>query len=59
MTRTAGPPLYDRDAPRRAELVRRRGEDDTLAQVVTTLNAFNERHGFMSDEFSDFSASQA
>ena len=86
-TRTAGPALYDRGAPRRAvnlsingdllsrakgltknlsgtveellaahlqaELTRRRAEDDTLAQIVATLNAFHERHGFLSDEFSD------
>jgi len=42
-----------------AELARKRAADDTLAHVVTILNAFHERHGFMSDEFSDFSPSRA
>lgn len=31
---------------------RRRAEDEALDQVITALNAFHERHGFLSDEFS-------
>ena len=34
------------------EQARRRAEDKTLNQVITALNAFHERHGFLSDEFS-------
>lgn len=33
------------------EQARRRAEDEALDQVITALNAFNERHGFLSDEF--------
>ncbi len=33
------------------EQARRRAEDDVLDQVITALNAFNEQHGFLSDEF--------
>ena len=31
---------------------RRRAEDEALDQVITALNAFHERRGFLSDEFS-------
>ena len=33
------------------EQARRRAEDEKLDEVITALNAFNERHGFLSDEF--------
>ncbi len=33
------------------EQARKREEDEALEQVITALNAFNERHGFLSDEF--------
>jgi len=35
------------------EHARRREEDEALEQVIAALNAFNERHGFLSDEFSN------
>ena len=35
------------------EQARRRVEDEALDQVITALNEFNERHGFLSDEFSN------
>ncbi len=35
------------------EQARRRAEDETLDEVISALNAFNERHGFLSDEFSN------
>ena len=34
------------------EQARRRAEDETLDEVISALNAFHERHGFLSDEFS-------
>lgn len=36
----------------RQEQARQRAEDERLDQVVSDLNAFHERHGFLSDEFS-------
>ncbi len=33
------------------EQARRRIEDEKLDEVISALNAFNERHGFLSDEF--------
>ena len=35
------------------EQARRRAEDEKLDEVISALNAFNERHGFLSDEFSN------
>ena len=35
------------------EQARRRAEDEALDEVISALNAFNERHGFLSDEFSN------
>lgn len=35
------------------EQVRRRSEDEKVDQVVSALNAFHDRHGFFSDEFSN------
>ncbi len=34
------------------EQARRRAEDEKLDEVISALNAFHERHGFLSDEFS-------
>lgn len=34
------------------EQLRRRAEDEALDQVISTLNDFHTRHGFLSDEFS-------
>lgn len=34
------------------EHAHRRAEDEALDQVISALNAFHERHGFLSDEFS-------
>lgn len=34
------------------EQARRRAEDESIDQVVSALNAFHERCGFLSDEFS-------
>jgi antitoxin CcdA len=36
----------------RGEYARKRAEDDRLDQVLAAPNAFHERHGFLSDEFS-------
>lgn len=33
---------------------RKRAEGEELDQVLSALNAFHDRHGFLSDEFSDF-----
>ena len=35
------------------EQARRRAEDARLDEVVNLLNAFNARHGYLSDEFSN------
>jgi len=35
----------------RDEQARKRAEDETVDDVVSTLNAFHEDHGFLSDEF--------
>ncbi len=34
------------------EQARRRAKDEALDHVVSALNTFHERHGFLSDEFS-------
>ncbi len=33
------------------EQARRRAEDEKLDEVISALNAFNEQHGFLSDDF--------
>lgn len=36
------------------EQARQRAANEELDQVISALNAFNERHGFLSDEFPGF-----
>ncbi len=38
----------------RQDQIRRRAEDEALAEVIAAVNAVHEEHGLLSDEFTSF-----